>query len=45
MAKSPKPKLTERMCRDAVVREGKAQAILWDGAVTGLGLRCLPGGA
>jgi integrase len=45
MAKSPKPKLTERMCRDAAVREGKAQAILWDGAVTGLGLRCLPGGA
>jgi integrase len=45
MVKSPKPKLTEPMCRDATVPEGKAQAILWDGAVTGLGLRCLSGGA
>src|SRR5262245_18535102 len=33
------------MCLNAAVPKGKAQHILWDGAVTGLGLRCLPGGA
>src|SRR5262245_21873818 len=37
-------KITESMARSAAVPEGKRQIILWDGAVTGLGLRCLPGG-
>ena len=45
MGKSARRKLTEAMCRDAIVPAGKAQIILWDGAVTGLGLRCLRGGA
>ncbi len=45
MGKSAKRKLTEAMCRDAIVPTGKAQIILWDGAVTGFGLRCLGGGA
>jgi integrase len=45
VAKSPKPKLTQAMCEGAKVPKGKSQYVLWDGTVTGLGLRCLPGGA
>ena len=37
-------KITEGLARSATVPNGKSQTILWDGAVTGLGLRCLAGG-
>ena len=37
-------KITESLARSATVPNGKTQTILWDGAVTGLGLRCLAGG-
>lgn len=43
--KAARRKLTEPMCRSASVPAGRSQIILWDGAVTGLGLRCLRGGA
>jgi integrase len=45
MMKAARRKLTEPMCRSATVPAGRSQAILWDGSVTGLGLRCLRGGA
>ena len=41
---STRRKITENMARAALVPDGKTQRILWDGAVTGLGLRCLQGG-
>ena len=37
-------KITENLAHSATVPNGKSQTILWDGAVTGLGLRCLAGG-
>jgi len=38
-------KLTEAVARSAAVPSGEKQLILWDDAVIGFGLRCLPGGA
>src|SRR5262245_62170767 len=37
-------KITENMARSISVPDGRFHFILWDGAVTGLGLRCLAGG-
>src|SRR4051812_42804180 len=45
VARPTRLKLTEAMCRSAVVPSGKSQMILWEGAVRGLGLRCLSGGS
>ena len=37
-------KLTEMIARSAVVPVGRRETVLWDGAVTGFGLRCYAGG-
>ena len=37
-------KLTETIARSAVVPVGRRETVLWDGAVTGFGLRCYAGG-
>lgn len=39
MGKPPKRKLTEVMCRDAIVPADKLQILLWDDRVTASGLR------
>ena len=44
MPTSRRPKLTEAIIRAAVVAAGKSQVVMWDGAVVGLGVRCLKGG-
>jgi hypothetical protein len=45
MTKTAARRLTETICRGARVPAGKSQIILWDSVLTGLGLRCLPGGS
>src|SRR5262245_57651491 len=45
MADGARRKLTEAVARSVALPAGKTHMILWDDAMTGLGLRCLPGGA